>query len=135
MHQLAVLESSTGQQWDTVFLCALIGDDDLRIYRLNRHPQLMQLIEQRVCAFWHDHVETRVPPPGLIAGEEILKLLPRVIRKSTTIDAGLWQTFTTTKEAAEHAKEEEMRDVARLRLAAPAWNRQADRLGWEAVSV
>lgn len=54
--QLAV----TGFQWGCV--AALVGGNDLRLYRYDARPKLIAEIERRVAAFWQSIRENRPPP-------------------------------------------------------------------------
>jgi predicted phage-related endonuclease len=54
--QLAV----TGFRWGCV--AALVGGNDLRLYRYEARPKLIAEIERRVAAFWQSIRENRPPP-------------------------------------------------------------------------
>lgn len=61
-HSLEVLTAADGVSWNIAYLVVCIGDDDFRIYQINRHPGLGKKIRQQVEAFWRDHVEAGVEP-------------------------------------------------------------------------
>lgn len=46
--------------WD---LAVLIGGQEMRIYTLERDPELEELMIERARVFWFDNVLARVPPP------------------------------------------------------------------------
>ncbi len=49
-------------QWDYFDLAALVGGNELRIYRIHPVPQIMSAIVQLGIEFWR-YVETKTPPP------------------------------------------------------------------------
>jgi putative phage-type endonuclease len=44
-------------------VAALIGADDLRVYRVERDDQLIDSVRRREVEFWTNHVLTMIPPP------------------------------------------------------------------------
>lgn len=57
--QLQAQLACTGYQWGA--FAALVGGNDLRIYRYSRRPKIIAAIEQRVSAFW-DSIRAGKPP-------------------------------------------------------------------------
>ncbi len=55
-HQLAC----TGYTWGAI--AALVGGNDLRIYRYHARPKLIAAIEGRVAAFWQSIADGKAPP-------------------------------------------------------------------------
>lgn len=58
------------------WVLAMIGFDDSRIYRIERDDEIIAGIRAREVAFWHDHVEPRLPPPPANA-DDVLALFAR----------------------------------------------------------
>jgi putative phage-type endonuclease len=50
----------TGRQ--LCYVLAMIGFDDVRVYRIERDDEIIAAIRAREVAFWTQHVEPRVPP-------------------------------------------------------------------------
>ena len=69
-HQLA----ATGYTWGAV--AALVGGNDLKIYRYRARPRLIADIRKRVTEFWRSIDEGREPPPdGSDSATAILRAL------------------------------------------------------------
>lgn len=60
-HQMAVLD------YDRAQLAVLLGANDLRIYRIDRDPELEQLLLGRLAEFWRRVQERDPPPPSTLA--------------------------------------------------------------------
>lgn len=58
------------------WVLAMIGFDDSRVYRIERDDEIIAGIRAREVAFWHDHVESRIPPPPANA-DDVLALFAR----------------------------------------------------------
>lgn len=52
--------SVTGWKW--AYVSVLIGGQDYREYRLERDEEDVAAVDRAVDDFWHDHVETNLPP-------------------------------------------------------------------------
>lgn len=48
---------------DLCYVLAMIGFDDVRVYRVERDEEIIATIRARELAFWNEHVLTRTPPP------------------------------------------------------------------------
>lgn len=48
---------------DHTLFAVLIGDD-LRLYRVERDPEIIKGLREKEIAFWNNHVLPRVPPPA-----------------------------------------------------------------------
>jgi putative phage-type endonuclease len=64
----------TGRQYATV--AALIGSDDLRVYRIDRDEAIIAYIRKAAVDFWNNHVIAGVPP-GIQSSEDASKVLSR----------------------------------------------------------
>jgi predicted phage-related endonuclease len=60
--QMAWYMSATDLPWADV--AALVGGNDLRIYRINRDAEIEAVILEEGYKFWHENVLARVPPPA-----------------------------------------------------------------------
>jgi putative phage-type endonuclease len=49
--------------WDAFYVAALVGGQRLRIYRIERDPDLADMIVEKETWFWRECVEKRMPPP------------------------------------------------------------------------
>lgn len=58
------------------YVQALIGFDDYRLYRIERHEPTITEIRRRVADFWRWHIETRRPPQPTNA-DDVAKLYER----------------------------------------------------------
>jgi predicted phage-related endonuclease len=76
-HQWAVLTAQTGEPWNTAWVAVCIGDDDWRMYQVQRLAELGEHIEQAVGRFWNEHVLPRVPPTDSLPSADILARIPR----------------------------------------------------------
>lgn len=60
---------------DLCYVLAMIGFDDVRVYRVERDEEIIATLRKREIAFWQEHVLTRTPPPP--ANVEDLRVLYR----------------------------------------------------------
>lgn len=65
-HQLAVTGAPEAD------VAALVGTD-FRVYRVPRDPLLIEIIETRLVAWWHDYVEAEVEPPVTAADADYVR--------------------------------------------------------------
>jgi len=88
-HQLAVLD------YDRAQLAVLLGANDLRIYRIDRDPELERMMLARLAEFWRRVQERDPPPPTTLvdaqtrwkdAGTSILAT-PEVASAAAALDA------------------------------------------------
>lgn len=49
--------------WDAFYVAALVGGQRLRIFRVDRDPDLADMLVERETWFWNECVEKRMPPP------------------------------------------------------------------------
>lgn len=70
MHGLAV----TGR--DLCYVLAMIGFDDVRLYRIHRDDETIRAMCAREVAFWNDHVLARVPPQP-VTDSDMVKLFAK----------------------------------------------------------
>lgn len=100
---------------DRIWVPALLGGGrGLSMFKIDRHPDIIQVILERGTRFWHDHVIARVPPADLTPSVEVLKRIRREPESSTTIDDTVFAAFIEAKAVAKEAKRIE--DEARARL-------------------
>ncbi len=60
---------------DLCYVLAMIGFDDVRVYRVERDEEIIATLRKREIEFWQEHVLTRTPPPP--ANVEDLRVLYR----------------------------------------------------------
>lgn len=73
-------------------LVALIGDDDLRIYQLERDHELIGALFERARSFWVDNVLARVPPAidgSEAAADYVARMFPKAARPRLRADGEL----------------------------------------------
>lgn len=85
-HQLA----ATGYTWGAV--CCLVGGNDLRTYRYQARPKLIEDIRRRVRDFWRSIDEGRPPPiDGSESASAVLRALhPQVEDDAIEITSNEW---------------------------------------------
>ena len=94
--------------WD---VAALFGGNDLRIYTVNRDPEIEAALLEEAENFWKNHVLARVPPPigsSATAAEYIRKRFPRnteAVRFATPEEVELLGRYRAAREAADAADE------------------------------
>lgn len=76
------------------YVQALVGFDDYRLYRIERHDQTINEIRRRAVDFWRWHIETRRPPQPVNA-DDVAKLYERDSGRAVEADVG-------TREALDH---------------------------------
>lgn len=76
------------------YVQALVGFDDYRLYRIERHEPTIAEIRRRAVDFWRWHIETRRPPQPVNA-DDVAKLYERDSGRAVEADAG-------TREALDH---------------------------------
>lgn len=85
-HQLA----ATGYSWGAVV--ALVGGNDLRVYRYQARPALIGDIRRRVTAFWKSIDDNKEPPVdgSDSAGAVLRGLYPEIVDDSVEITSNEW---------------------------------------------
>jgi len=73
-------------------VAVLLGNNDFRLYRVERDPELEGLLLSHAQRFWHDHVLPMVPPAPVTPGDAAL-LFPSE-REGSTVEASP-QVLTT----------------------------------------
>lgn len=66
--------------WDMWIMAALFGGNHLGMWNVLPDPEAQEALVEKVDAFWHDHVEARVPPepgPSDADAKLVAKLYPR----------------------------------------------------------
>jgi len=79
-HMLA-MESRPTRCHVAVFL----GGRGFGLYQIPYVADLGEMILERIEQFWADHVEARIPPPGCLPSEEIVRRMQRIPDKSVAI--------------------------------------------------
>jgi putative phage-type endonuclease len=98
----------TGREYATV--AALIGSDDLRVYRINRDEALIAYIRKAAVDFWTNHVLSGVPP-GIQSSEDASKILARFEGFAWPGNETVWNQLRDLKEVkAEQKVLEEKRE-------------------------
>lgn len=115
-HQLA----ATGFSWGCV--AALVGGNDLRIYRYKARPKLIAEIRRRVTEFWRSIDEKREPPPDGSDGSTsvLASLFPTPIDDAIDMSgSNEWAEAAGTLHSAAAARKDanEAYDEARNRVA------------------
>ena len=114
--QVAVQMACTG--CEVAELAALIGGEELRIYKFTRDIELAAGIIEGVERWWRDYVVTRTPPPvdGSTAWAERLASLPRrgVVVAATQEMREAAERLREAKRLAKHA--DRLERTARSRL-------------------
>ena len=113
--------------YPTAKVAAMIGMDDLRIYDLQRDPEMDELILDTTRDFWVNHVQAGVAPPIDPEHKAAADVLRRVYRQVNSEDVTLpdealhWHQVC--KEAEAKAKEyEAVADTAKRHLEVLAGN-------------
>lgn len=124
------------------YVQALIGFDDHRVYRIERHVPTINEIRRRAFEFWRWHIETRRPPqPTNVA--DVLALYARDSGRATEADDSTREALDNLvrvrsqqdllqaqREAAEFRIKAFMRDATTLTVAAkPVATWKADSRG------
>jgi predicted phage-related endonuclease len=68
------------------YVQALVGFDDYRLYRIERHEQTIAEIRSRAAIFWRWHIEARRPPQPVNA-DDVAKLYERDSGRAVEADA------------------------------------------------
>lgn len=124
------------------YVQALVGFDDHRLYRIERHESTIAEIRSRAESFWRWHIETRRPPQPINAAD-VLKLYERDSGRATEADESTREALTNLvrvrsqqdllqaqREAAEFQIKAFMRDATTLTVAAkPVATWKADSRG------
>lgn len=114
--QVAHYLSVTGRPFADV--AVLIGGQDYREYRLMRDEEDVLTVSKAVDAFWHDHVEARVPPDvGPLDGPSVFSAHPaseRDLRVESSTPT-LVNRYLLAKAELESAKAEVDRWGAKLK--------------------
>lgn len=88
---------------DQAIVAALIGADDLRIYRVERDDELIGRMRSEEVAFW-DRIQRREPPPISTLADAALRW-PSSMTRSVVADAELTVKIGTLKEIRGQIKE------------------------------
>jgi predicted phage-related endonuclease len=119
--QLQAQLACTGYSWGAV--AALVGGNDLRIYRYVARPKLIADIKSRVTAFWQSIADNKPPPvDGSDSASDVLKALyPEVVDEAADFSrSNEWPEAVATFLDAQAAKKdaEKAYSLARNRVAA-----------------
>jgi putative phage-type endonuclease len=109
----------TGRQYATV--AALIGSDDLRVYRINRDEALIAYIRKAAVDFWTNNVLAGVPPTPK-SSEDASKVLSRFEGFAWAGNEVVWKQLRTLKGVKEaqkrlEAKREELEILVKTAIA------------------
>jgi putative phage-type endonuclease len=100
---------------ERVWVPALLGGGrGLSLFKIDRHPDLVQIVLEQSERFWREHVIPRVPPADLTPSVEVLKRVRREPESSTIIDDTVFAAWLEAKAIAKEAKRAE--DEAKARL-------------------
>lgn len=77
------------------------------MYRVVRNESLMRVIEDKVCDFWHKHVEKDIPPTGSIPSVGVMSHVRREAGKTVTIAADVVRAYMAARDALKAAEKEE----------------------------
>lgn len=88
---------------DQAIVAALIGSDDLRVYRVDRDDELIARIRAEELAFW-DRTQRRDPPPAITLADATLRW-PSSVTRTVVCDAELCNKITELKTLRSHIKE------------------------------
>jgi putative phage-type endonuclease len=91
----------TGRKYATV--AALIGSDDLRVYRINRDEPLIDYIRKAAVDFWTNNVLANVPPTPK-SSEDASKVLSRFEGFAWAGNEVVWKQLRTLKGVKEAQK-------------------------------
>lgn len=138
--------------WD---VAALVGLDELRIYRIHRSPEVEAILLDEVETFWTKHVLARVPPPpgpSPATTEALKQMFPKHvenIRCASAEEMPLVEALRTAKCAAKVAEKALAQAENQIKLAIGdaegllagaekiTWKKDADSVGpdWKAVAA
>jgi predicted phage-related endonuclease len=123
------------------YVQALVGFDDYRLYRIERHEPTIAEIRRRAVEFWRWHIETRRPPQPVNVAD-VAKLYERDSGRAVEADAGMREALDhlaglrsqlrlleAQREAVEFRIKAYMRDATTLLVAgqpALTWKARAD---------
>ncbi len=110
---------------ERAIVAALIGADDLRIYRVERDDELIARIRSEELAFW-DRIQRRDPPPITTLADATLRW-PSSVTRTIVADAELAEKIETLRQIKAQLKELEM-TAETLELAAKGRMGDADTL-------
>lgn len=114
---------------ERVWVAALIVRfrPEFRLYKIERHPQLIAQIVKRCTEFWQAHVAPRRPPDGAVAPIEILRTMRREPESVVTLPTmDLVARYEGAKAAVASAEDE--RDDAQAALIAALGTAEGARL-------
>lgn len=101
------------------------------MYRVEFDARLAAIIEERVCDFWHKHVERDIPPDGSVPSVAAISHIRREPGKVITLtDQAVVRAFAAARDARKAAEEQEDKAKAELLAAlgdaegamAPGWS-------------
>lgn len=79
-HQL----SCTGRKWGIIG--ALVGGNDCRIFRFDRHEKAIARIENAIVEFWRSIREGREPTPDFTLDADAIIAMSQAVEEGTTLD-------------------------------------------------
>lgn len=89
-----------------VHVARLVGSFGLvfSLYHIERpHPDILAQVEERVCDFWHNHVEKDIPPADSLPSADAMRRIERV-RASVQVSPELVAAFQEAKKLEADAK-------------------------------
>lgn len=100
------------------YVQALIGFDDYRLYRIERHDPTIAEIRRRVAEFWRWHVEMRRPPQPSNA-DDVAKLYERDSGRAVEADQSICSDMESLHTIRQQLRAQEAaRDVIQYRIKA-----------------
>lgn len=111
LHQMEVA------QLERVYVPVLLarrGRPVFEMFQVERNERGQAAIVERDLAFWHDHVEPRIPPSGSVPSLDLLKRIRREPNKTVEVDPELVARWVAANEARKTAEREENAEKALL---------------------